>query len=308
MSVALLKYLGSRLLQSVGVMFVVLTASFFIMKAAPGSPLSRDRELDPEVEAMLMEQYRLDEPVLVQYAWYVSLLAQGELGPSIKQQTDVSEIIASAVPYSLAIGGLAMVFALLIGIPAGLLAGLRQNSWVDAAAMSVSMLGVSIPSFVLAPLLIMIFASWLGLFRSGGWYSPYDAVLPAFSLGLYYAAYVARLTRSGMLEVVRQDYIRTARAKGLRERLVVMRHALRGALLPVVSFLGPAFASVLTGSVVIEKVFNVPGLGTFFVDAAFNRDYFLVLGVILVYSMLLVVLNLIVDLLYTVLDPRVSWR
>jgi oligopeptide transport system permease protein len=154
----------------------------------------------------------------------------------------------------------------------------------------------------------MVFASQLGWFRSGGWYSSYDAILPAFSLGLYYAAYVARLTRGGMLEIVRQDYIRTARAKGLAERVVVVRHAMRGAMLPVVSFLGPAFASVLTGSVVIEKVFNVPGLGTFFVDAAFNRDYFLVLGVILVYSILLIVLNFIVDLLYTVLDPRVSYR
>lgn len=304
----MIRFIAGRIAQSLGVLFVVLTASFFIMKAAPGSPLSRDRELSEEVEAMLSERYHLDEPVLVQYGWYLSLLAQGELGPSIKQQADVEDIIASAVPYSLAIGSLAMVFALAIGVPLGLLAGLRQNSWVDAAAMSVAMFGVSVPSFVLAPLLIMLFASTLGWFRSGGWYSPWDAVLPAFSLGLYYAAYVARLTRSGMLEVVQQDYIRTARAKGLTERVVVVRHALRGALLPVASFLGPAFASVLTGSVVIEKVFNVPGLGTFFVDAAFNRDYFLVLGVILVYSLLLIVLNLIVDLLYTVLDPRVSYR
>lgn len=304
----MLKYLFSRVLQSLGVLLIVLTASFFIMKAAPGSPLSRDRQLDPEVEARLMEQYHLDQPVIAQFGWYLSLLARGDLGPSIKQQAEVSEIIAAAVPYSLKIGGLAIVFALLIGVPIGLIAGLKQNTWVDYLTMSIAMFGVSVPSFVLAPLLIMVFASQLGWFRSGGWYSSYDAILPAFSLGLYYAAYVARLTRGGMLEIVRQDYIRTARAKGLAERVVVVRHAMRGAMLPVVSFLGPAFASVLTGSVVIEKVFNVPGLGTFFVDAAFNRDYFLVLGVILVYSILLIVLNFIVDLLYTVLDPRVSYR
>jgi oligopeptide transport system permease protein len=290
------------------VLFVILTASFFIMKAAPGSPLARDRQLDPEVEAQLMARYHLDRPVVEQYGWYLAGVVRGDLGDSIKQHAPVSEIIANAVPYSLTIGGLAMVWALLLGVPLGLVAGLRQNSWVDYLAMSVAMLGVSIPSFVLAPFLILVFASGLGWFRSGGWTGVYDGILPSLALGLFYMAYIARLTRGGMLEVIRQDYIRTARAKGLTERLVVTRHALRGALLPVVSYLGPAFASVLTGSVVIEKIFNVPGLGTFFVDAAFNRDYFLVLGVILVYSLFLVLLNLVVDVLYTVLDPRVSYR
>lgn len=302
------RYLLSRLAQSLAVLFVILTASFFIMKAAPGSPLARDRQLDPDVEAQLMERYRLDRPVVEQYLFYVGDVVRGDLGDSIKQRAPVAEIIGNAVPYSLTIGGLAMIWAIVLGIPLGLVAGLRQNSWVDYTAMSVAMLGVSIPSFVLAPFLILVFASGLGWFRSGGWTGAQDAILPSLSLGLYYMAYIARLTRGGMLEVVRQDFIRTARAKGLVERLVVTRHALRGALLPVVSYLGPAFASVLTGSVVIEKVFNVPGLGTFFVDAAFNRDYFLVLGVILVYSLFLVVLNLIVDVLYTVLDPRVSYR
>ncbi|MCB9519655.1 MAG: ABC transporter permease [Myxococcales bacterium] len=302
------RYLLGRVAQSFAVLLVVLTASFFVMKAAPGSPLARDRQLDPEVEAQLTERYHLDEPVTVQYARYVALLARGDLGPSIKQNAPVAEIIADAAPYSVVIGAQAMLFALALGVPLGLIAGLRQNRAADHAAMAVAMIGVSIPNFVLGPLLILTLASGLGLFRSGGWTGWPDSILPSISLGLYYTAYVARLTRSGMVEVVRQDFIRTARAKGVPELWVVARHAVRGALLPVVSYLGPAFASVLTGSVVVEKVFNVPGLGTFFVDAAFNRDYFLVLGVITVYSALLVALNLAVDLLYTALDPRVSVR
>lgn len=303
----MIRYIAGRLLQSVAVLFVVLSASFFVMKAAPGSPLAKDRVLDPEVEAQLMARYHLDEPVIQQYFRYVGRLAVGDLGPSIKQNAPVLEIVAEALPYSLIIGSQAMIFALLLGVPLGLIAGLKQNSKSDYAAMSFAMIGVSIPNFVLGPLLILVFASGLGLFRSGGWVSWWDSILPSISLGMFYTAYVARLTRSGMLEVIRQDFIRTAHAKGLRERVVVLRHALRGAILPVVSYLGPAFASVLTGSVVIEKVFNVPGLGTFFVDAAFNRDYFLVLGVILVYSSLLVVLNLAVDIVYSVIDPRVSY-
>lgn len=301
----MLKYLASRLAQSLAVLLVIVTASFFIMKAAPGSPLSRDRQLDPDVEQQLMERYRLDRPVTEQYAFYMANLLRGDMGESIKQRTGVAEIIGASLPYSLAIGGLAMFFAMLLGIPLGLVSGLKQNTPIDYGAMAFAMLGVSIPNFVLGPILILVLAQGLGLFRSGGWTGLEDAILPAFSLGLFYTAYIARLTRGGMLEIVRQDFIRTARAKGLTERLVVMRHALRGALLPVTSYLGPAFAAVLTGSIVIEKVFNVPGLGTFFVDAAFNRDYFLVLGVIIVYSLLLVGLNLVVDLLYTVLDPRI---
>lgn len=299
------RYLLGRLAQSLVVLFIIVSASFFIMKAAPGSPLSRDRQLDPATEQLLMERYRLDRPVVEQYAWYVSNLMRGDMGESIKQKAPVTEIVAASLPYSLMIGGLAMFFALAMGIPMGLVAGLRQNTVLDWGLMSFAMLGVSIPNFVLGPLLILALATGLGLFSSGGWTGPADAILPAFSLGLFYTAYIARLTRGGMLEIVRQDFIRTARAKGLREHLVVTRHAMKGALLPVVSYLGPAFASVLTGSVVIEKVFNVPGLGTFFVDAAFNRDYFLVLGVIIIYSLLLVFLNLVVDLLYGLLDPRV---
>ncbi|MFT4702940.1 MAG: oligopeptide transport system permease protein [Bradymonadia bacterium] len=303
----MIRYLLSRIAQSMVVLFIVITASFFIMKSAPGSPLSQDRQLDPEVERQLTERYHLDKPVTTQYAIYVGRLLQGDLGESIQQREDVSRIIGDSLPVSLIIGAQSMIFALLIGVPLGLLAGLKQNTKTDYIAMGFAMIGVSIPNFVLGPLLILTLASGLGLFASGGYTRWSDLLLPSISLGMYYLAYVARLTRGGMLEIVRQDWIRTARAKGLPERLVVFRHAIRGAMLPVVSYLGPAFAAVLTGSIVIEKVFNVPGLGTFFVDAAFNRDYFLVLGVIIVYSTLLVFLNLLVDVIYSLLDPRVTF-
>ncbi len=301
------RYIISRLLQSVVVLLVIVTASFFIMKATPGSPLAKDRQLDEATEQQLMERYHLDKPAFTQYLIYLGNLAQGDLGESIKLKSPVSQIIKESAKYSLIIGTQAMLFALLLGVPLGLIAGLKQNTPTDYAAMGTALVGVSIPNFVLAPIFILIFAAGLGWFDSGGWDSWKDSILPSASLGFYYAAYIARLTRSGMLEVIRQDYIRTARAKGLSEKTVVLRHALRGALLPVVSYLGPAFAAALTGSVVIEKVYNVPGLGSHFVNGAFNRDYFLVLGVIVIYSALLVFLNLAVDLMYTFLDPRVSY-
>jgi oligopeptide transport system permease protein len=242
-----------------------------------------------------------------QYVHYMMGLARFDLGQSMSQDPTVAEILKQSVGYSLHLGVQALLVALLIGIPAGLVAGLKQNRWQDFVAMGAAMFGVSVPSFVLGPLLILVFALGLGWFRTGGWESWSDSVLPSVALGVYYAAYIARLTRSGMLEIIRQDYIRTARAKGLVERVVVLRHALKGALLPVVSFLGPAFAGMLTGSVVIEEVFALPGIGSHFVRAAFARDYNLVLGVVILYSALLVLLNVVVDLMYTVLDPRVSY-
>lgn len=238
---------------------------------------------------------------------YLKTLARGSLGDSMITDRTVMETLGSALPYSIRLGIQALLLAMLIGIPAGLIAGLRQNSLTDYSVMSVAMIGVSIPNFVLGPLLIMLFSLQLGWFTAVGWYSWQDSILPSVTLGLFYAAYVARLTRGGVLEVIRKDYIRTARAKGLREWTVVMRHALRGALLPVVSYLGPAFAALLAGSVVVEEIFSLPGVGTHFVRAALNRDYNLVLGTIILYSSLLVFLNLAVDILYTVLDPRVSY-
>ena len=244
------------------------------------------------------------------------IFLRGDFGPSMKYpDRTVNEILAEGLPVSMILGIQAMAIALLLGLGAGLIAGLRQNTVIDYSVMTAAMIGVSVPSLVMGPLLIFAFAIKVQWFDAAGWNGFEHGLvghirtsfLPSLTLGLVYAAYVARLTRGGMLEIIRQDYVRTARAKGLSEMVVVLRHTLQGALLPVVSYLGPAFAGMLTGSVVIEKIFNIPGLGTHFVNSAFNRDYPLVLGTIVLYSSLLVVLNLVVDLLYTVLDPRVSY-
>ncbi len=242
-----------------------------------------------------------------QAAIYLRTLSRGSLGDSMITDRTVMETLGAALPYTIQLGLQALLIALLIGIPAGLIAGLRQNTPTDYGVMTVAMIGVSIPNFVLGPLLILLFSLHLGWFSAVGWYTWQDSILPSITLGLFYAAYVARLTRGGVLEVIRKDYIRTARAKGLSEKIVVMRHALKGALLPVVSYLGPAFAALLAGSVVVEEIFSLPGVGTHFVRSALNRDYNLVLGTIILYSTLLVTLNLLVDILYTVLDPRVSY-
>ena len=311
----MLRFLLRRLVSSVVVLWVIVTASFFVMKAAPGGPFDQDRKLAPEVRASIEAKYHLDQPLWRQYGLQMeSLLLHGDFGPSMKyQDRTVNEILADGLPVSALLGLEGMLLALLLGVPAGLIAGLKQGRWQDRTTMVAALVGVSVPSFVAGPLLIWLFGVHWQVFDAAGWVGPdqglwahlRSSLLPALTLGLYYAAYIARLTRSGMLEVVRQDFIRTARAKGLSETAVVVRHALRGALGPVVSFLGPAFAGVMTGSVVVEKIFNIPGLGTHFVNSAFNRDYPLVLGTIVLYSALLVVLNVVVDLLYGVLDPRV---
>lgn len=313
----MVQYILRRLASSVLVILVIITASFFVMRIAPGGPFDQDRKLPEEVMRNLQEKYHLDEPLWVQYGRQMeSIVLRGDFGPSMKY-TDrtVNEILAEGLPVSLVLGVQALFIALLLGLTAGLIAGLKQNRWQDYGAMTTAMAGVSIPNFVLGPLLIFLFAIKLGWFDAAGW-AGFDkglgahlrsSFLPSLTLGVYYAAYIARLTRGGMLEIVRQDYIRTARAKGLSEWVVVVRHTLKGAIIPVVSYLGPAFAGMLTGSIVIEKIFAIPGLGTHFVNSAFNRDYPLVLGTIVLYSSLLVVLNLVVDILYTVLDPRVSY-
>lgn len=299
------------------VIFVVVTASFFIMRAAPGGPFDADKKLDPEVEKNIRAKYHLDKPMYEQYARQMkSILIDFDFGPSMKyQDRTVNELIAEGLPVSIILGVQALIIALIIGLPAGLLAGLKQNTLTDYTTMTGAMAGVSIPNFVLGPVLIYFFAIQFQWFDAANWAGPgkglsahfKSSFLPSVTLGFYYAAYVARLTRGGMLEIIRQDYIRTARAKGLSELVVVNRHALRGAIIPVVSFLGPAFARLLSGSVVIEMIFNIPGLGTHFVQSAFNRDYPLVLGTIVIYSSLLVVLNLVVDIAYTLLDPRVTY-
>lgn len=298
-------FLLRRVLSTVPLLFAILVASFFFMRLAPGGPFDAERALDPQVRANLEARYGLDESLPSQFWSYVSGLARGDLGPSFKYTGwSVREILAQALPVSLTVGVGALLVALLTGIPLGVWGALRHGRWPDHLAMGIALFGICVPNFVLGPLLILLFVFALGWFPVGGFGTPEQLVLPAVTLGAVRAAYVARLARAGTLEVIDQDFIRTARAKGLAERVVVLRHALRLSLLPVVSYLGPATASILVGSVVVEKIFSVPGLGTFFVNAALNRDYTLAMGTVLLYSGLLIALNVLVDLLYHLLDPR----
>ncbi len=280
-----------------------------MMKIAKGSPFSQERDVPIEVLQSLKAKYGLDKPVKEQYFAYLNNLVHGDLGLSIKYPSrTVNEIIAISLPKTLMMGSLAFLIAVVLGVSAGLIASAKQNSFWDYSLMSLSMLGISIPPLVSGPLLILIFALGLYWFPTGGWGTWRHLVLPAITLGSVYAAYIARLTRGGMLEVIQSNYIRTARAKGLTEKAIILKHAFKGGILPVVTFLGPAVASIMTGSVVVEKIFNTPGMGPYFVDAAYNRDYFLLMGVVIVYSVFLLVLNFLVDILYGFLDPRIRYE
>jgi oligopeptide transport system permease protein len=265
------------------------------------------RGLKPEVREARMREYHLDEPLGKQYLLWLGNLCRGDLGPSMKYRgKTVAGIIAQTLPVSLALGAAAMGIALALGLPAGILSALRRNTLLDRGLMAISVLGISIPSFTIAQLLIVLFVFGLGLFPLAGWETMRHVFLPAFALALPFAARISRLARVGMLEVLGEDFIRTAHAKGLSEPQVVIQHALKGALLPVVSFLGPAFAMILTGSLVIEKIFFIPGLGKIFIQAAVNRDYYVVLGTVVVFGALLCLFNFLVDLSYGLLDPRIK--
>ncbi len=284
-----------------------MTLAFFLIRLAPGGPFDTEKNLPAEIEANLAAKYHLDDPLWQQYLHYLGDLARGDLGPSFKYSDyTVNELIAQGFPVSLRLGLLAIGLALIAGVTAGTVAAMRQNRPTDYGVMSISMTGISIPNFVLAPLLILLFAVQLQWLPAGGLDAGWQVwVLPVISLALPQIAYIARLTRGSMIEVLRSNYIRTARAKGLPRRRVIVGHALRPALLPVLSYLGPALAGIITGSVVIETIFGIPGLGRFFVQGALNRDYTLVLGVVVFYGALIVLFNLLVDLLYAVFDPRV---
>jgi oligopeptide transport system permease protein len=289
------------------VLFVIVSLSFFIMRLAPGGPFDQDRALPEQVRANIEARYHLSDPLWKQYLRYLGDVLHGDLGPSFRYpDRTVNELLGLGLPVSLLLGVCAMAVALCLGGTAGVLAGVRRNSLADYCTMSCALFGVSIPNFVLGPILMLVFALGLGWLPVAGWGTWRHLVLPSFTLGAFYAAYVARLTRAGVLEVIGQDFIRTARAKGLREVTVVLRHALPSAILPVVTYLGPASAAVLTGSVVVETVFSIPGIGRYFVGGALNRDYTMVLGTVVSYSVLLVCFNLVVDILYAYLDPRVQ--
>lgn len=305
----MLRFIVRRLLQVIPVLFVIITATFFMVRFVPGGPFTAEKAIPPEILKNLEAHYGLDQPLWRQYLSYLGKIAHGDLGPSFKYSNrSVNEIIADKLPVSLELGSLALLVALLVGLPLGVLAAVRRNSWLDYLASSIGMLGISVPTFVLGPLLVLFFAIYLGWVNASGWYGPSDRVLPALTLGFVYAAYIMRLTRGGMLEVLNQDYIRTARAKGASELRIVLRHALRGGLLPVVAFLGPAIAGILTGSFVIETIFQIPGLGREFVNSAFNRDYTLVLGTVILYASLIVLLNLAADVAQVWLNPKLKFE
>lgn len=303
----MIRILLQRLLELIPTALVIVAASFALVRLAPGSPFSSEREIPPEVRQKLEAKYGFDKPLPEQFIRYLGNLLRGDLGLSTKYpQRTVNEIIANGFPVTLSLAAIALLWSLLVGITAGIIGAIRQNTVWDHVAMTAALVGISVPSFVLGPLLVLTVSLRLHLLPPAGWGDWQHAVLPGLTLGTIYAASIARLTRGGMLEVVRSDFIRTARAKGLSEPLIVWRHMLRGGLLPVVSYLGPAVASMLTGSVVVEKIFNVPGIGPYFVDAAFNRDYFLVMGIVLLYAFFLLLMNLVVDVVYGFLDPRVD--
>jgi oligopeptide transport system permease protein len=302
-------YALRRLVAAIPTLFVVMTVSFFMMRLVPGGPFDRERMLAPAVEANINKAYNLDQPLIVQYGLYLVKALQGDLGPSFKYPDyTVVELISSGFPVSFRIGVAAMVLALFAGGGLGVLAALRQNSGTDHAVMALAMVGITIPTFVMAPLLTLVIGVYLRLLPVGGYGggSLRNLILPTFALALPPIAYIARLTRASMIEVLRSNYIRTARAKGLPERVVIGRHALRAAFLPVLSYLGPAFAGIITGSVVIETIFGIPGIGRYFVQGALNRDYTLVMGVVIFYGALVILLNLLVDLAYGVLDPKIA--
>lgn len=302
------RFIGRRLLVAIPTLFLVITAAFFMMRAAPGSPFDMDRKLSPEIERNVREAYGMNKPLGAQYVDYLTGVARGDLGPSLKyRDKSVLDILKENYPVSLKLGLSAIVIASVVGVSLGIVAALRQNGLVDNLAMAVAILGVCIPTFVTAPLLVLVIASQLGWLPTAGWNDGALAnmVLPVTVLALPQIAIISRLTRAGMIEVLNSNYIRTARAKGLPEHRIVGRHALRAAILPLVSYLGPACAGLITGSLVVEKIFNLPGLGKFFVISALQRDYTVVMGMVIFYAALILLLNLVADLLYAALDPRV---
>ena len=311
-------YALRRFLGAIPTLFVIITLAFFMMRAAPGGPFDSERRLPPEIEQNLKAAYDLDKPLVQQYLIYLGKAVQGDLGPSFKNKDfTVTQLIGNGLPVSARLGLWSMALALLIGTALGILAALRQNRWQDYSVMSVAMLGITIPTFVTAPLLTLIFGIYgitifglefslpVGGWNGGAWR---NLVLPITVLALPQIAIIARLMRGAMIEVLRANYIRTARAKGLSATRIVLSHALRAAALPLVSYLGPALAAVLTGSLVVEQIFGLPGIGRYFVQGALNRDYTLVMGVVICYASLIILLNFLADLAYGILDPRVRLK
>jgi oligopeptide transport system permease protein len=304
------KFIAKRILEAIPTLLVLVTVSFFLMRFAPGSPFSSERGLPPQVMANINAEYGLDKPVSSQYFTYLTNILQGNFGPSFKYKDyTVNELIAAALPVSAKVGSVAFVFTVFFGVAIGTISALKQNTWIDYTVMATTMLGIVIPSFVFAPVLIYIFAINLEWFPAGGWNdgSFYYMTLPVLGMSLLYIATFARITRGSMIETLNSNFIRTARAKGLSYRYIIIKHALKPALLPVVSYMGPAFVGIITGSVVIETIFGLPGIGKLFVNAAFNRDYSLVLGITILIGFLFILFNMIVDILLAYIDPKIRY-
>ncbi len=303
----MIRFIAKRLIGLVVILFCVVTITFFLVRLMPGGPFDRERKLPEHIEKQLLAKYKLDGSLPEQYVNYLGDLLHGDLRLSTKYRSrSVNEILADSLPVSGLLGGIAFCVATIGGVFLGSLAAAKQQTWVDRTAMFGALFAVSLPSFVIGPILVLIFAIYWPVLPVGGWGTLQSLILPSITLAAPYTAYIARLTRSSMLEVLTQDYIRTARAKGLSNTAVIYKHGLRVAILPVVSFLGPLAANLLTGSIVVESIFSIPGTGGFFVNSVLNRDGFLLAGVVIVYCSLLVLFNLAVDLLYGLLDHRIS--
>ncbi|MBD1565576.1 oligopeptide ABC transporter permease OppB [Vibrio sp. SA48] len=306
----MLKFIAKRIFEAIPTLLVLITVSFFLMRFAPGSPFSSERTLPPEVVANINAKYGLDKPVSEQYLTYLTNILQGDFGPSFKYKDfTVNELVADALPVSAKVGFAAFVFTVIMGVSVGTIAALKQNTWLDYSIMATAMLGVVMPSFVLAPVLIYIFSINLGWFPAGGWKDGSFAymALPVIGMSMLYVATFARITRGSMIETLNSNFIRTARAKGLSYGYIIIKHALKPAMLPVVSYMGPAFVGIITGSVVIETIFGLPGIGKLFVNAAFNRDYSLVMGVTILIGFLFIIFNAIVDILLAYIDPKIRY-
>lgn len=305
----MLQIIISRLLQGVVVLFVLFSLTFFLVRQLPGNPFTGEKKLPPHIEAQLKAEHGLDKPLYQQYVITLGNALTGDFGPSLKRENrQVSEIVVQSFPVSLTLGVAAMFFAVLLGVPAGVVAAMKKNSGWDYASMLAALVGICIPTFVIGPLLAGSLGMWSGALRVSGWERASDVFLPALTLSAPIAAYIARLTRSGMLDVLTSDFVRTARAKGVSELRIIWKHSLRGGLVPVVAYLGPAFAMVISGSFVVETIFQIPGMGQHFVSAPGDRDYNLLQGLVLVFGFLIVIANLLVDLLQLWLVPQARGR
>ena len=304
------KFIFKRIIEAIPTLLILITVSFFLMRFAPGSPFSSERALPPQVMANINAKYGLDKPVFEQYTTYLTNVLQGDFGPSFKYKDyTVNELVSAALPVSAKIGAVAFIFAVVFGVAIGTVAALRQNTWLDYSVMSTAMIGIVLPSFVLAPVLIYLFSINMKLFPGGGWLDgsfKYMA-LPVLGMSMMYVATFARITRGSMIETLNSNFIRTARSKGLSFSYIILKHALKPALLPVISYMGPAFVGIITGSVVIETIFGLPGIGKLFVNAAFNRDYSLVMGVTILIGLLFILFNAIVDILLAYVDPKIRF-